>query len=171
MAGMIEDLIFVMKREEEIYRELVPVAEEKTRVIIKNDLTALQEITDREQLIVEKVNSLERRREEVIINIGTVLGRKPETITVKVLLEILKDQPEDRQKLAKVHDDLLSVVKHLVMINDRNGALIKQSLEMIEFNMNLIQGTRMSPNVNNYTRGAYEENISLEGTRTFDHKQ
>lgn len=170
MAGMIEELIYIMNGENEIYQDLIPIEEEKTKVIIKNDLQALQNITDREQLIVEKINSLERKREEVIKNIGTVVGHDPKTLTVRALLEILKNQPEQRVKLSRIHDDLLSTVQRLVAINNQNGTLIKQSLEMLDFNMNIIRGTRMSPGVANYNRSAYED-ISLEGTRTFDHKQ
>ena len=41
MAGLIDELVKTMSQENDIYRELIPIAEEKTRVIIKNDLDAL----------------------------------------------------------------------------------------------------------------------------------
>ncbi len=171
MASMIEELLSVMKKEDAVYRKMLPVAEEKTRVIIKNDLQALQEITEREQLVVEKINSLERKREEVIVNIGTVLGRNPSTLTMKVLIRLLEKQPEEQRMLSEIYDSLLTTVKKLSAINERNQILIQQSLEMIEFNMNLIQSTRMSPGINNYTKGASEQVISPNGTGTFDAKQ
>lgn len=171
MASMIEELISVMRKEEAVYRELIPVAEEKTRIIIKNDLQALQDITEKEQLVVERINSLERRREEVIVNIGTVLGRNPSTLTMKLLVKLLSKQPEEQKALSEIHDLILTTVKKLVVINERNQALIQQSLEMIEFNMNLIQSTRMSPGINNYTRGASETVILPNGTGTFDTRQ
>lgn len=171
MAGLIDELVDTMSKENDIYKELIPIADEKTRVIIKNDLEALQEITDREQRTIEKINALERRREEVIVNIGTVLSRNPGTLDMKTLMEIMKKQPEERAKLARIHDELRDTLKRLVTINDRNKVLIQQSLEMIEFNMNIIQSTRMSPGVNNYTRGAAEQQVPQAGTRMFDAKQ
>ncbi|MBQ5933150.1 MAG: flagellar export chaperone FlgN [Lachnospiraceae bacterium] len=45
MAGLIEELVDTMTKENDIYKELIPIADEKTRVIIKNDLDALQKIT------------------------------------------------------------------------------------------------------------------------------
>ncbi len=171
MAGLIDELVNVMSQENDIYRELIPIAEEKTRVIIKNDLDALQKITEQEQLTIEKINALEKKREEVVINIGTVLSRDPKELNMKALIKIMGKQPEEQKELSRIHDELNVNLRRLVTINDRNKELINQSLEMIEFNMNLIQSTRMAPGVNNYTRSAGESSIRQAGTGMFDAKQ
>ena len=171
MAGLIEELVDTMTKENDIYKELIPIADEKTRVIIKNDLDALQKITEREQLTIEKINTLERRREEVIINIGTVLSRDPKELNMKELIRVMGKQPQEQRRLEKIHDELKETLQRLVTINDRNKELINQSLEMIQFNMNLIQSTRMAPGVNNYTRAVGESDIRQAGTGMFDAKQ
>ena len=171
MAGLIDELVNVMSQENDIYRELIPIAEEKTRVIIKNDLDALQKITEQEQLTIEKITALEKKREEVVINIGTVLSRDPKELNMKALIKIMGKQPEEQKALSRIHDELDGNLRRLVTINDRNKELINQSLEMIEFNMNLIQSTRMAPGVNNYTRSAGESSIRQAGTGMFDAKQ
>lgn len=171
MAGLIDELVKTMSQENDIYRELIPIAEEKTRVIIKNDLDALQKITEQEQLTIEKINALEKKREEVVINIGTVLSRDPKELNMKALIKIMGKQPEEQKALSRIHDELDGNLRRLVTINDRNKELIRESLEMIEFNMNLIQSTRMAPGVNNYTRSAGESSIRQAGTGMFDAKQ
>ena len=171
MAGLIDELVNVMSQENDIYRELIPIAEEKTRVIIKNDLDALQKITEQEQLTIEKITALEKKREEVVINIGTVLSRDPKELNMKALIKIMGKQPKEQKELSRIHDELDVNLRRLVTINDRNKELINQSLEMIEFNMNLIQSTRMAPGVNNYTRSAGESSIRQAGTGMFDAKQ
>ena len=171
MAGLIDELVNTMSQENDIYKELIPIAEEKTRVIIKNDLDALQKITEQEQLTIEKINALEKKREEVVINIGTVLSRDPKELNMKALIKIMGKQPEEQKELSRIHDELNVNLRRLVTINDRNKELINQSLEMIEFNMNLIQSTRMAPGVNNYTRSAGESSIRQAGTGMFDAKQ
>ena len=171
MAGLIDELVKTMSQENDIYRELIPIAEEKTRVIIKNDLDALQKITEQEQLTIEKINALEKKREEVVINIGTVLSRDPKELNMKALIKIMGKQPKEQKELSRIHDELDVNLRRLVTINDRNKELINQSLEMIEFNMNLIQSTRMAPGVNNYTRSAGESSIRQAGTGMFDAKQ
>ncbi|MDD5934726.1 MAG: flagellar protein FlgN [Clostridiales bacterium] len=171
MASLIQELIQTLQSEEALYKELVPIATKKTKVIIDNDLTSLQQITDQEQFIVDKINALERKREEVVINIGTVISRNPSTLTMKKIIEMLEKQPEEQKKLSEIHDSLKSVLNTMVELNNRNKSLIQQSLEMIEFNMNLIQSTRMSPGSNNYTRGASEISMSASQTGMFDAKQ
>lgn len=171
MAGLIDELVDTMSKENDIYKNLIPIADSKTRAIIDNDLDALQKITDQEQLTIEKINSLERKREEVIVNIGTVLNRNPRTLDMKTLMKIMGKQPAEQVRLGKIHDELSETLKRLVTINDRNKMLIMQSLDMIDFNMNLIQSTRMAPGTNNYTRGAFEQQVPQAGTRMFDAKQ
>ena len=38
MASLIEELISTLTEEEALYEEMIPVSEEKTRVIVANDL-------------------------------------------------------------------------------------------------------------------------------------
>ena len=171
MASLIQELIQTLTAEENIYKELIPIATNKTKVIIDNDLASLQKITDQEQLMVEKINVLERKREEVIVNIGTVINRDPSTLTMKVIVSLLSKQPEEQKELSSIHDSLKSTVTTLITINDRNKSLIQQSLEMIEFNMNLIQSTRMSPGSNTYTKGASQCEMSGAQPGMFDAKQ
>ncbi len=171
MASLIEELIEVLRKEEAVYKELLPIAEKKTQVIIKNDLTALQEITEQEQRTIETVTALEHKRDEVIVNMGVVLNRNPKTLTLKKLIGLLEKQPNEQMELSKLHDSLTSLLKKLSDANLRNQSLIEQSLEMIEFNMNLIQSTRMSPGSGSYTKNAYESDSVFGQTGMFDARQ
>lgn len=171
MASLIEELVMVLKQEEEIYKSLLPVVEQKTQIIIRNDLTALQKITEQEQFAVERINALEHKRDEVIVNMGIVLSRDPRTLTLKKLIGLLDRQPKEQKELTLLHDSLTMILKKLSDANLRNQSLIEQSLEMIEFNMNLIQSTRMSPGSGNYTKNAYESSASVGQTGMFDARQ
>ena len=170
MASLIEELITTLDQENEIYESLIPINEKKTQIIINNDLEALQEITNTEQEIVQKINALEAKRQEVIINIGTVINHNPGTLTLKNLIRLLDKQPGEQEQLSIIHDKLQKTVHRLQEINLQNQSLIEQSLEMIEFNMNFIQSTRMSPG-NNYNKDASGSDAALNQTWTFDAKQ
>jgi flagellar biosynthesis/type III secretory pathway chaperone len=171
VASLIDELIDTLEKEYEIYQQLIPVAEEKTQVIVKNDLSSLQEITAKEQLAVDKINALENKRETVMMNIKTVINRKSDSINLKTLISLLEKQPREQKALSKIHDKLKDTIHRLVQVNDRNRSLIQQSLEMIEFNMNFIQSTRMSPGNNTYTRSASQYEAQAQGTGMFDAKQ
>lgn len=170
MASLMEELISTLSQEKELYLALLPIAEEKTKAIVANDLEQLQKITDKEQEAVDRVNALERKRSEVINNMGIVLGRKPQELTLTELILVAEKQPKDKAALTELKESLGTAVKRLADLNERNKVLIQHSLEMIEFNMNLIQSTRMVQG-NNYTKSAAETEIGASQTGMFDAKQ
>ncbi|MBQ9767657.1 MAG: flagellar protein FlgN [Lachnospiraceae bacterium] len=165
-----EELISTLSQEKDLYLALLPIAEEKTKAIVANDLEGLQRITDREQEAVDRVNALERKRDEVIKNMGIVLGRKPQELTLTELIKVADKQPKEKATLTELKDALGNAVKKLADLNERNRVLIQHSLEMIEFNMNLIQSTRMVQG-NNYTKNAGESELGATQTGMFDAKQ
>ncbi|MFT4144592.1 MAG: flagellar protein FlgN [Mobilitalea sp.] len=171
MASLIDELILILEQEYDVYQNLIPIANEKTQVIVKNDLAALQEITKKEQLSVDKISALEHKRDNVMINIKTVINRKSGEFTLKTLVGLMENQPKEQKALSILHDNLKKVIDTLVEVNNRNKSLIQQSLEMIEFNMNFIQSTRMAPGNNTYTKGASQYEAQSQGTRMFDAKQ
>lgn len=170
MASLIEELVQVMDDEIGIYKDLLPIAEEKTSAIIKNDLEELQVITNREQLVVEKITALERKREKVIENIGMVISRNPSTLNMKAMIKLLEKQPKEQRQLKQIHDEMKDVIQRLVKINDKNKKLIETSLEMISFNMNVLQSSRVIAG-NTYTKGASRYDVPVYQQGMFDTKQ
>ncbi|MDF2485729.1 MAG: hypothetical protein K0R46_1897 [Herbinix sp.] len=171
MASLIDELISVLEEECDVYQQLIPIADEKTQVIVKNDLTSLQDITSKEQRAVGHINTLERKRDQIMNNIRTVINRKSGEFTLKTLIGLMEKQPKEQKALSIIHDNLKSNIQRLVEINNRNMSLIQQSLEMIEFNMNFIQSTRMSPGNNTYTKGASQYDAPASRTGMFDARQ
>ena len=89
MASLIEELIMVLGEEERIYSEIIPLAEKKTRIIVKNDLQSLTSITEEEQALVSRISKLEKKRQEVIRNIGVVMNKKESELNYTISLEAL----------------------------------------------------------------------------------
>ncbi len=171
MASLMEELIGTLTAEEEIYRDLVPVEEEKTRAIIANDLKALQDITVREHELVDRTSALEGKRERVTLDIATVLSMDPKNITLEKIIDVLKNQPDDQKRLQIVHDRLRKTVMRLQAVNDQNKTLLKEAMDMIEFNMNVIRSTRMSSGSSNYSSDASEVAGMAPQHGMFDAKQ
>ena len=170
MASLMEELITTLEKENEIYTKLLPVQEKKKQTIIVNDLKTLQEITNEEQEVIQKIGALERKRQQIITNMGMVLNRAPEKLDLPALIKLLEKQPEEQKRLSVVYDSLKKTVKRLVDINNLNKALIEESLEMIEFNINFMQSTQMSPG-NNYNKNAIGINMPVGQYGMFDAKQ
>lgn len=171
MASLMEELIQTLNAEEILYGKLIPVEEEKTRAIISNDLEALQDITNREHELMDQTSVLEKKREQVAVDIATVLGRDPKTITLDQISSVLKNQPEDQKKLQEVHDRLKRTVSRLQEINGQNKELLTEAIDMVEYNMNVIRSTRMSSGSSNYSSDASEVSGMAPQHGMFDAKQ
>ena len=171
MASLMEELITVLKRERDIYKSLIPVSERKTAVLIREDLRELQKVTDEEQKLLDEAYAADKKREKIIADIGVVLNRDPADLDLTTLAKLMARQPEEKKRLSELHDSLKLVMNDLVTVNNRNKELIENSLEMIEFNMNFIQSTRMSPGSNNYNRNASSSYGVDMGPGAFDAKQ
>ena len=171
MASLMEEMMVTLDEEEKIYRQLIPIEQDKTRAIIASDLKTLQDITVAEHELVDRTSALEGKRERIVVDIATVLGKNPKTINLNEIVGILKNQPEDQKKLQKVHDRLRKTVLQLQDINDQNKELLKESIDMVEFNMNVIRSTRMSSGSSNYSSDASEVAGMAPQHGMFDAKQ
>lgn len=171
MASLMEELITTLDMEDLLYRQLIPVEEEKTRAIIANDLESLRKITEQEHELVDRTSAQEHKREQIAIDIATVLGMDPKTITLDQIAEALKGQPEDQKKLQEIHDRLKKTVERLQDLNEKNKVLLKEAMEMVQFNMNVIRSTRMSSGSSNYSSNAAEVEGMAPQHGIFDAKQ
>ena len=171
MASLMEELIATLDKEDLLYRQLIPVEEEKTRAIIANDLESLRKITEQEHELVDRTSAQEHKREQIAIDIATVLGMDPRTITLDQIAEALKGQPEDQKRLQEIHDRLKKTVERLQDLNEKNKVLLKEAMEMVQFNMNVIRSTRMSSGSSNYSSNAAEVESMAPQHGIFDAKQ
>lgn len=169
MASLIEELITVLGDEEKIYNEIIPIAEKKTQIIVNNDLRSLTSITEEEQVLVGKISKLEKKRQEVIHNIGIVMNKNESELNFITLIGLLEGQEKEREELRILHDKLKKTIDMLVMLNERNQILIKQSIEMIDFDVNLLQSLRTSPGVGQYNTSS-EVEMQGEDSGIFDAK-
>lgn len=171
MASLIDVLIDTLEKENTEYEGLLELGLEKTGIIIRNDVNELSRMVEKEQLVMERIIALEKKRTEVSNDIADVLNKDVKTLTLTRLIELLSSQEKERDALISIHDRLSLTMKRMVDVNDRNRALLDQSMEMLQFEMNLVQSMRRGPETNNYGRDAYiSNNYALPETK-FDKKQ
>lgn len=172
MASLMENLIEVLGQECDAYEALLALSQKKTQVIASANLEDLQRITDDEQEAVSRVNRLEKRRAEVTADIANVLNRDVETLKLSRMIELMQSRPAEQAKLAEAYDRLRGSVRELRRINEQNKELLEDALEMVEFEMNMIQASKAAPETANYTRGAYMSGTQMGvAARGFDAKQ
>ncbi len=172
VASLMENLIEVLENESAEYENLLNLSMQKTPVIVSENLEALEKITDEEQYIVSRINHLDHLRDEAIQDIANVLNKDVTNLKIVDLIKMLGQRPEEQQKLAAVFDKLQTNVRHVARINEQNRELLQSALEMVQFNMNVLQAMKMAPETANYNKGAYNTgDVIGMSSKSFDAKQ
>ena len=172
MASLMENLIIVLDETCEAYEQLLALSLKKTPVIVSENLEELARITDEEQLVVSRINSLDKKRDEVMKDMAVVLNKDVADFKLKKLIQMMAKRPEEQRALAESYDKLERTAKQVARVNEQNRELIQSALEMVQFNMNIIHSAQSAPESANYNKGAYSAGAALGTDRqTFDAKQ
>lgn len=172
MASLMETLIEVLEKENLEYKNLLDLSIRKTPAIVSEDLQALNKITDEEQIIVSRINHLDNQRSEAVDDIANVLNKDVTKLKIVDLIKMLEARPEEQAKLAAVFDSLSDNVRAVKRINEQNRELIENALELVQFNMNILQSMNKAPETANYNRGAYNTGDMIGmSNKAFDAKQ
>ncbi len=172
MASLMENLIDILNQESAEYEELLTLSQKKTPIIVVGDLEGLQEITDDEQDLASRITHLEKQRMEVTADIANVLNKDVNTLKLRNLIDMLEGRPAEQTKLAEAHDRLRCAVHELQRANEQNKALLANAMEMVEFELALLQAAKAAPETANYTRSACNSGLQMGAPAGgFDAKQ
>jgi len=172
VASLMEELIDCLETEEKEFERLLALSQQKTPIIVSNKIAELEKITDEEQVIVSRISNLETKRETVTKDIAEVINKDVAELKLTTLIDLMSNQPGERKRLSEVHDKLSAIVKQIRQVNEGNAELIKNALEMINFDLSVVQAMRQAPETANYSRGAVNTGSMLGGSSGgFDAKQ
>ena len=171
MASLIENLISILEKENNEYNQLLSLSLDKTSVIVKGDIDKLQVIVAEEQKKIGIINSLEKSREENIKDIANVLNIAENEFKLENLIKMLEKQPREQEELSKVRNAFKRTMNKLVKVNDNNRVLLQESINMIEFELNLSRNTMLAPETANYSKEAYNTTGQNLIAGSFDAKQ
>ena len=152
-----DELLTVLQESVELYKGLLLLGEEKRQALIGAKAAELDEVTRREELMILEGSRLEERRAKVTAAIAThhQLSGKPPTLAV------IADaaEPDMARKLKSCKAKLDDSVQRLLRINETNGALIRQALHFVNYNLNLL--TQCQAEI---TYGSSGGRTKMEGT-------
>ena len=163
MASLVEELVNVLEAEKQIYTTLVGYEERKKDVLIAADVAALEEITTKEQLAGDDLIAYSNKQIQILKDIATVLGRTDGKMTVTRLISLLDTQPKVQEQLTEARDSLLTAANRMKTLSDQNAILIRQAIELNEFDMTLFKSLRQAPETANYDKSAYNTGSLLGG--------
>lgn len=162
----IEKILDTLNKLERMHRSLLELSTKKTEIIKANDMEQLTEILKTEQAHVAAIETLEQQRQMQVIEYfqakGIAGSDKP---TVTQLIEVAT--AEEKPELAAIRDRLLAVVDDLKKVNTLNQKLVMQSLQFVNFSLDLLQPNRAAQlNTFNYS-GAEVRGTSAVGKKSY----
>ena len=161
MASILENLIEILDKENTEYKTLIELADKKTRSIVDGDLESLAKITDDEQVIVGRIQGMEKQRAKVLADIANVVNRDVETLKLSNLIQLLEKMPDQQKMLIRMHEELTETMDQLRLTNNKNQLLLTERLEMVDFNLNMIKALKSAPQTANYSKDAYTNGTAL----------
>lgn len=170
MASLVDELVSILVEEEKVYSTLFECAEKKTQILVDADIPALEKLTALEQVRSDELLALGNKQIQLLNDIKTVLGKKEERVTVTDLISYLGSQPQVQEKLTTARDNLLHMAKKVHEKNQQNEILLRQAIELTEFDITLFKSMRQAPETANYNKNAYNTGTLLGGSG-FDAKQ
>jgi flagellar biosynthesis/type III secretory pathway chaperone len=95
--------------------------------------------------------SLEEKDAIIANDIAEVTGNKKDGISLSDVIEILKDQPAEQEKLRTAGTKLREAVDKLREVNELNKSLLESSIEFVEYSLNALRST-LAPEPPEYPR-------------------
>lgn len=172
VASLMENLMDVLEKENAEYEKLLELSMKKTPVIVDGNVNKLQEIMDEEADVLNRVNHFDNLRSVAMQDIANVLNKDVENLKLLDLVEMLQQRPEEANRLSDIREKLQVTMKNMVRVNNQNKELLKNALELVEFDMNVMQALRGAPETANYDSGAYSTGAVIGNMQvSFDAKQ
>ena len=134
-------VIEILKKELEIYQEMLKISEEKTDIIVKDKVDELEEMTAKEENFVKQFIELEKERIQLVKSFATEHGLGEKVVKIPELCEYV---PEDKDELMSLRKDILAIVEKIKNKTELNAKLLKNSLEYINFSVGLATGSSTS---------------------------
>ena len=132
----LDRILLALEAEETIYEKLFSLSLDKKNLIIEGKVNELDKIVQMEGNMILEISKIEDEREKAVEELAKELKLPRENITVTYICDVLKDNR--CAQLREAAESIANILSQFKEANDINGKLIKQSLEYINFSINLI---------------------------------
>lgn len=135
MRELVATLILTLEKENQIYNEVLELAKKKKAILVEGRMKELEELTKREESFVRSLIKVEEAREKTIQELVKDLN----VIAVDSVSELMSLLPdEERLAVGRAKRTLQHTLKFVSIENEFNQKLIKQSLQLLEMNLEVL---------------------------------
>ena len=152
MSEFVDKLVMALEKEEEIYTEILSISLKKKRAIIDGDIKAIEEIVNDEKTLAISLVKLDNIRIRIVNEI--LKENNIDSVdNITELSEYIDDN--SKKEILKLKAKLNTVINKVRNENKLNNDLVKQQLDYIRFNVDLM--TNINLGSNNYGKKATDD--------------
>ncbi|PXW93010.1 FlgN protein [Streptohalobacillus salinus] len=160
-----QPLLKVMRQLIGIHDSLLQVSVRKSELLKANDMEAINELLKIEQKHVQALEKLERLRQVETKQLAKTLAIEEDAPSVSLLIERLPEE-QVKQDLEAEATQLAALILAIKQQEDLNQQLLKQSLQFVQLQMDLVK-----PTIDSFNYGTQKQAHDPEQKRSvFDSK-
>lgn len=141
---MWQDLIDILDKLGAIYEKVAILGERKRNALVGIDMQGLSAILDEEQLIIAKIQKLEKQRVELLRDLSKS-NKDVKEDTKATEFYRLAPTPEVQSQLLQAHERLSKNVDRAITIRDNNKILAQCALDAVQGQLNKLGGATVEP--------------------------
>jgi flagellar biosynthesis/type III secretory pathway chaperone len=133
----VQVIVEILQKQSEVYERLLELADEKTPVLVRNDVQQLNAIMLQERKLVKRAEELEVSR---MTHTNIFFANMRSHYRLGKLTDLIKavSNADEKVALNQYHRRLTELLDELKRKNDLNQQLIEQSLEFLDFSIQLL---------------------------------
>lgn len=158
-------MIELLEQQRELQESLLDISREKRKAIIESNTDRLNEIVTSELKALHRMNSLEKKRVELIHQIAEGQAVEAQELTVSRLAEIADG--EERARLLSLRDRLTGLLAEQKQLNAMNRELLEVHMDYTDLMLNLMVGPE-DPLNHIYSAGGYANQDERKSSGLFD---
>lgn len=140
----------------QVHKQFNELAIEKTTIIQKSDMPALDQILKKETALITQLTKLEQNRILAVNNYLKDQGIMQKQATIEQLIEVVPEN--ERVVLSKLQKALFAEIDQLKKQNELNQQLLEDSLHFVNLSLDLIapdpdEVNYKRPNAKSYNEG------------------
>lgn len=140
---MWKELISVLTKILDVYKQLLILSKEKRMVIINVKMIELEKIVRQEQIMVATIGKLEQQREAVLTSL--LVSENISTPNKELLDLVMFCDKDTGKKITEIHRQFKETLAELETNNKMNNHLITQALSVVNYNLNVLSGASVEP--------------------------
>ena len=147
-VSMWNELTDVFRKLNATYEAAVKLGERKHGALVMVDMESLSKILDEEQILIAKIQRLERQRGGIL----TKMAKQDPSITAETKMEeFIQSAPNFaiERELRDLHKALSASVAETIRLRDNNQILAQGALDAVKYHLNRLSGAAVEPTYSN----------------------